>query len=239
MSLLDDGGGVAHELGAGALAGALGGEGEHGDLRVDAEDLGGAGSLDGDLGHLLGGGQDDVAVLVLLVLVGDVDGAVAHGDHLIAAGEDEAGGDEVCAFLGLDELQGGTHGVGGGVGGAAEQGVGQTLFHQHGAEVVGLHEHGAGVLGRGLALAQRDEVVDELVHVGIGRGVEDLQTLDVEAALGGCCLDLIDIADEHGGEEAVLLQARGGLEDAGVGALGVDDLAGIGFENFYEIFKHG
>ena len=42
-----------------------------------------------------------------------------------------------------------------------------------------------------------------------------------------------------GVQEAVLLQAGSGLEDAGVGALGVDDLARIGFENFNQIFKHG
>lgn len=56
--------------------------------------------------------------------------------------------------------------------------------------------------------------------------------------LAAAGLDLIDVADEDGGEEAAGLQPRGALEDAGVRALGVDYLAGILFEYFNKVLKH-
>ena len=94
------------------------------------------------------------------------------------------------------------------------------------------------VLRGHLALAQLDHRRDHLVHALVGRGIEDLQTFDVKAALGRSRLHGFDVADENGGQEAVLLQAGGRFEDARVGALGVDDLARIGFQNFNQIFKH-
>ena len=51
-------------------------------------------------------------------------------------------------------------------------------------------------------------------------------------------LNLIDVADEDRGQEAVLLQACCRLKDTSVAALGVDDLSRIVFENFNKIFKH-
>ena len=69
-------------------------------------------------------------------------------------------------------------------------------------------------------------------------GVDDLQTIDIKAALFGSGLHGLDLADENGREEAVLLQTGCGLEDTRVGALGVNDLAGIGLEDLNEIFKH-
>ena len=45
--------------------------------------------------------------------------------------QDKAGGDDLVARLGLDQLQGGADGVGGGVGGAAQQGVGLALSLIH------------------------------------------------------------------------------------------------------------
>ena len=56
--------------------------------------------------------------------------------------------------------------------------------------------------------------------------------------LRGRGLDLVDVADQHGGEEAAGLQTGGALEYARVGALGVDYLAGVLLEDFHEIFKH-
>ena len=44
----------------------------------------------------------------------------------------------MCALLGLDKLQRGTNGIGGGVGRAAQQAVGNAHLHQHGAEIVAL-----------------------------------------------------------------------------------------------------
>ena len=87
---------VAQSDGA-ALAGALGGEAQHGDLRVDAEQLCGLGGLNGHLSQLGSSGHLDFAGgLVDGVGVVDVDGAVAHGNALQAlfaavAVQDEAG----------------------------------------------------------------------------------------------------------------------------------------------------
>ena len=52
-------------------------------------------------------------------------------------------------------------------------------------------------------------------------------------------LNLIDVADENRSQEAVLLEPCCGLENARIAALGIDDLAGIGFKYLYQIFKHG
>ncbi len=197
------------------------------------------GGADGDLSQLLRGGEDDVALLVHGVLVVDVDGAVAHAEHVGAfLDENKAGGDKVCALLRLDKLQRGAHGIGGGIGGAAEQRVRHAHFDQHGAEVVALLERRGAVLRAHLALAQRDHGLHHLVHLVVSHGIEDLEPLDVEAALGGRSLDLLHIADEDRGQKALLLQPRGGGEDAGVGAFGEDDLAGIGLQNLNQVFKH-
>ena len=238
--LLGDDGGVVAERDRAALAGALGGEAQHGNLRVDAEGLGGLGGLDGDLGQLLRSRERDLTGgLVDVVLIVDVDGAVAHGEHLVAADHDEAGAHEVGALLGLDELQRRTDGVRGGVGRAAEQGVGHAHLHEHGAEVVALLEVGADFFHGHFALAQVKHALSHLVHLVVVGGIDDLETLDVEVAGLGRRLHVIDIADKDRRQEAALLQAGSGLEDAGVGALGVNDLARIGFENFNQIFEHG
>ena len=142
------------------------------------------------------------------------------------------------AGLGLDQLQSRTDGVGGGVGRAAQQGVGLAHLDEHGAEVVGLLQGGGAVLGAHLALAELDHLFDHGVELGVVLGVDYLKTLNVEAALGGRSLDLVDVADQHGGEEAAGLEAGRTLEYTGVGALGVNYLAGVLLENFHEIFKH-
>ena len=51
-------------------------------------------------------------------------------------------------------------------------------------------------------------------------------------------LDLIDITDEDGGQEAFLFKSCSRLKYACIVAFGVDDLAGIILQNFNEIFKH-
>ena len=223
--------GIAHLVDVLALAGAEGGVAQESDLRVNAEDLGAGNGLLADLDEL--------------VLVGlDVDGAVGHGEHFVLAGSggtdhDEAGRDDLVAGLGLDELQRGTDRVGRGVGSAAEQAVGLAHLDEHGAEVVALGERGARVLCGDLAAAQLDHLLDHRVHFGIGQRIDYLKTLDIEAAFCSRGLDLIDVADENRSQEAVLLEPCCGLENARIAALGIDDLAGIGFKYLYQIFKHG
>ena len=142
------------------------------------------------------------------------------------------------ARLGLDELEGGPHGVRRRVGRAAQQGVGLAHLHQHGAEVVRLLQRGGAILDAHLALAQGDHGLDHLAEALVVLGVDDLKALDVEAALGGSGLDLVCVADEDGGEEAAGLQPRGAFEDAGVRALGVDYLARVFLEYLNKVLKH-
>ena len=143
------------------------------------------------------------------------------------------------AGLGPDELQRGADGVCRGVGSAAEQGVGHAHLHEHRAEVVSLLQQLAALFGRHLALAKSDHRIDHLVHLIVGQRVDDLQAFDIEAALRGRGLDLFHVADEHRGEEAVLLQAGSRLKNAGIRTLGEHDAAGIGFQNVDQFVKHG
>ena len=145
----------------------------------------------------------------------------------------------MSALLGLDQLQRRADGVRGGVGRTAEQRIGNAHLHEHGAEVVALLEVGAHVLHGHLALAQVEHALSHLVDLVVVFGIDDLQTLDVKVAGLGRGLHVLDVADKDRRQEAALLQAGSGLENTGIGALGVDDLARIGFENFNQIFKHG
>ena len=68
-----------------ALAGALGGEAQDSDLRVDAEQLSGLSGLDSHLSQLGRSSDLDLAgSLIDGIGVVDVDGAVAHSDALQA-----------------------------------------------------------------------------------------------------------------------------------------------------------
>ena len=144
----------------------------------------------------------------------------------------------MCTLLGLDKLKRGTDGICGGIGRAAEQAVGNTHLHEHGAEVVALGESRAAFLGAHLALAERYHFLDHCVHALVGHRVKDLKALDVETALCGSGLDLVNVADENGSEEALLLEAGCALKNACVVTLGIYYLAGIVFKNFDKIFKH-
>ena len=222
--------GVAHLVHVLALAGAQGGVAQEGDLGIDAEDLSGVGGLQGDFHQLVLSGLD-------------VDGAVAHGQDLAVTGsggtdQNEAGGDDLAAGLGLDQLQSGTDGISSGVGGTAQQSVRVTHLHQHGAKVVGLHQSGAALVLGHLALAQLHHGSDHLVHVGEVGGIDDLSAADVEADLLGSGLDLIGIAHQNGGQEGTGQQTGGSFQNAGIGALGEDNLPGMGLQLFDQKFKH-
>ena len=70
----------------------------------------------------------------------------------------------------LMSCRAGTHGVGGGIGGAAQQSVGLAHLHQHGAEVIALLQVAADLLLRHLALAQLHHLLNHLLHAGELRG---------------------------------------------------------------------
>ena len=226
MSLLHAGSGVAHLVHGVALAGALGGVGQQSHAGVDAEDLSGVSGLDGALHNLILAGID-------------VDGAVAHGDALFTAGQDEAGAHGLDAGLALDQLQSGTNGVSSGVGGAAQQAVGLAHLHQHGAEVVGLAQSLGAVLSGHLALAQFHHLGDHLVKTGVVGGVDDLGTGDVKAALGGGFLHGLRVAQQNDLQHLAGQQAAGSGQDAGIGALGEHNGLGLSLELFLEILKNG
>ena len=109
---------------------------------------------------------------------------------------------------------------------------------QHGAEIVALAQGCAALVRCHLALAQLDHFLHHLIHARIGGRVQNGKAFDIEAALFGGRFDLPHIPDQNRGEEAVLLQAGGSGKNAGVSTLGIDDLAGVGFQNFNKVFKH-
>ena len=143
------------------------------------------------------------------------------------------------AGLGLDELEGGADGVGGGVGGPAQQSVGLAHLHQHGAEVVALLQGGAAVLLAHFAAAELHHPGNHLVHAGVCGGVDDLGLADIEAVFPGGGVDLVRIAHQDDVHQVLLDEARGGLLDAGVGALGKDDGASVGLQIVQKSGKHG
>ena len=142
------------------------------------------------------------------------------------------------ALAGLNQLERGANGIGGGVGSAAEQRIGIAHLDQHGAEVVALLEVGAAVLGGHLALAELDHLLDHRFHVGVGGGVDDLKTLNVKPALSGLGLNDLNLTDQDRGQESALLQLCSGFQDTGVVALGEDDLPGIGAELGFQNIEH-
>ena len=222
--------GVAHLVHILALAAAKRRVAQERDLRIDAEDLGALDRFLADLNQL--------------VLAGlDIDGAVGHGKHLVLAGSggadhNEAGRNDLVAGLGLDELQRGTHGVRRGIGRAAEQAVRLAHLNEHGAEVVALLQRRAALIGRHLALAQLDHLLDHGVHVVVSLGIDDLRAADIEADLFRRLRDRIGIADQNRLKEVTGQQARAGLEDAGVGTLGEDDGLGVFLQRIDQFSKH-
>ena len=89
-----------------------------------------------------------------------------------------------------------------------------------------------------LALAELHHLVHQLVHPAVVGGVDDTDVGDIKAALFRGGLHLLRDADEEGLQDAVLLQAGGRLQNAGVGPLGKDQGRGILFELFNQVFKH-
>ena len=144
----------------------------------------------------------------------------------------------MCARLGLDQLQSRTNGVSGGVGSAAEQSVSLAHLNEHGAEVVALGQCSAAVFLAHLALAELYHLSYHSVHLRVGSRVDDLHALDIEAALCSSSLYLVNIADQDGIHQAVLLQACSRFEDTSIRAFGEYDLALVSLECCNQIFKH-
>ena len=227
-----------------ALAGTLGGEAQNCDLRIDAEQLCGLGSLNGHLSQLCGCSDLDLAgSLINGIGVINVDSAVAHGNALQAlfakvTVQNEAGAHQVCALLGLDQLQSGADGIGGGVSSAAQQAVSLAHLDQHGAEVVGLLQQSSALLCGLLALAQLDHGVDHLIEAGVVLRVDDLSSGNIKIASSGSSLALCLVADHNNFQHALSQQLACGLQDAGVIALGKNDRLGVCLQLCYQRCEH-
>ena len=179
--------------------------------------------------------QEETILLPGLVLMHGQDLVLADA---VGADQNEAGGDDLAAGLGLDDLQSGTDRVGGGVGGAAQQSVGVAHLHQHGAEVVALLQQLAALVLGHLALAQLHHQSHHLVHLRKGLGIDDLRAADVEAGFLGGGHHGLRIAHQDGGQEGAGQQTGGRLQNAGIRALGEDDLPGMGLQLIDQKLKH-
>ena len=144
----------------------------------------------------------------------------------------------MCALLGLDQLQSGTDGVGGGVGSAAQQAVCLAHLHQHGAEVVGLLQQGCALLCGLLALAQLHHGADHLIKTGVVLRVDDLGSGNIKVTGGGSSLALCLVAHHNDLQHALGQQLACGLQNAGVIALGEHDRLGICLQLCYQRCKH-
>ena len=144
----------------------------------------------------------------------------------------------MSALLGLDQLQSGTDGIGGRVGGAAQQAVCLAHLDQHGAEVVGLLQQGCALLCALLALAQLDHRIDHLIETGVVLRVDDLSSGNIKVARSGSSLALRLVADHDDLQHALSQQLACGLQDAGVIALSENDRLGVCLQLGYQGCKH-
>ena len=227
-----------------ALAGALGGEAQHSNLRIDAEQLCGLSGLNSNLSKLCRSGDLDLAgSLINGIGIVDVNSAVAHGNALQAlftavTVQNEAGADQMCALLGLDQLQSGTNGVGSGVSSAAQQAISLAHLHQHGAEVVGLLQQSGALLSGLLTLAQFHHGVDHLIETGIVLGIDDFGSGNIKVTGGSSSLALSLVAHHDDLQHALGQQLCSGLQNAGIIALGENDRLGICLQLCYQRCKH-
>ena len=184
------------------------------------------GGLDGGLNDFVLGGVD-------------IDGAVTHGNALVTAHQDKAGADGLDAGLALDQLQRGTHGVSGRIGGAAQQAVSLAHLDQHGAEVVALGQSGTALLIGHLALAQLDHLGNHLVKAGISSRVNDLGTGNIKAALSSSLLDSLDLAQQDDLQGLAGQQTACSGQDTGVRALGKNDGLRLSLQFLLKILENG
>ena len=144
----------------------------------------------------------------------------------------------MCAGTGLHQLQSRADRVSGGISRAAQKRVSRAHFHQHSSEIIALGQCGAAVLGRHLALAQLYHFGNHLIHSCICSRINDLQTVNVKAALCGVGLDLVHIADQDRCQETFRLQLCSRFENTCVRAFRKHDLAGICLEDLNQFVKH-
>ena len=184
-------------------------------MRLDVAHEGGPGVSrgDGDLGELVRGRVDVEAA------VGEDQRAVGAKLRGVGAHHKE-GRDQLGARGGLEDLQRGAQGVGGGVAGAGDQAVGIAHLDHHGAKVGGIHHLGASLLdGDALLGAELGKLLCVLlVLLGVAR-VDD----------GGAGnVDVIGVAQDDDVGQALLDDLVRRDDGARVLALGQDDGLKVG-----------
>mmetsp|Transcript_18975 Transcript_18975/g.31899 ORF Transcript_18975/g.31899 Transcript_18975/m.31899 type:complete len:378 (-) Transcript_18975:941-2074(-) len=195
-----------------ALVGVSRGIRQQRHARLDAKRLGGD-----------GGGSGNVPELVLVGI--DVDGAVAVDVHLLGQQHEEHARHQREPRRRLYYLEGGAHGVGGGVAGPRHHPVRHPAEHHHGAVVVPVHDQVVGLLdSHALGLSALEERFCHLRVVGrIGR-VDDVAAREVHLELRGQLLYGIHVAEHRHAAELSPGEQAGGADDALVVALGQDDV---------------
>ena len=223
---LGEAGGLGDLVDEFVLGGALGGEGEEGDLGLLADEgAEGAGGGQGDVDHLLGGRAG-------------VDGAVGEAEDVVAGGggfaqaHEEGGGGQLDARGRADALEGRAEHVAGGGDRAGDEAVGFAGGEHHGAEVDALVEQGlAGAFGgHAFGLALLVEGLGEFVEQR-ALGVVDHLRGGHQPHAGGVFGegDLLGRAQDDDVGDVLLQRQVGGLDDARVLALGEDDGAAGAF----------
>ena len=169
--------------------------------------------IDGDLGQTVGIG------LHFQAAVGEEEGAVVAQ---VAVGHvhDEERAHHLRAGSGLQDLQGRAQHVAGGVAGARDEAVRFAHLHHHHAEVQLVVHKLEGLLERH---ALRRAQLGQLLGIGLaqlgGAEVDDAGALQVAAGSG----DVVGVAQDDEGGDALGENRLGGLEGADVVALGKHD----------------
>ena len=139
---------------------------------------------------------------------------------MVLEAHEECAGDQLLAGLGLDDLQGRAHGVGGGVHGAGDQAVGVAEHHEHGAEVAGVGQLLAGLLlGHALLGAQFAQLGDHRSeHFLVVLGLELRLFKGFETKLLAAGENAFPVSDDDQIDDITLKQIVGRLDDAVFGS---------------------
>ena len=210
-------GGLAHEVGIGALAAVHGAVAQHGHATRQAKGLGRVVALHGDSRKFLGGRVQ-------------VDGAVAVNVGLAGHAHEEHGAHGLHARGALDHLQGRAQRVGGRVDGARNEAIDFAHLEHHGTKHHVVGEGRAGlVFGHALGLAEFHE--GRYVLFGkFGGGFDDFNIgRELNALFLGDGEDFVFLADEDRHGDLAVDHELGGLHGTRFGTFGEHNaLLGLG-----------